>query len=44
MWVIAASPLIVATDIRNMSAIQQQILFNTDMIAVHQVRYLYQIA
>jgi len=36
MWVIAASPLIVATDIRNMSAIQKEILYNKDLLAVHQ--------
>jgi alpha-galactosidase len=36
IWVIAASPLIVATDLRNMSAIQKEILFNKEMLAVHQ--------
>ena len=33
----AASPIIVATDLRNMSAIQREILFNKEMIQVHQV-------
>ena len=36
MWVMASSPLIVATDLRNMSLIQQTILFNEEMFAVHQ--------
>jgi len=36
MWVMAASPLIVATDLRNMSSIQKQILLHTEMLALHQ--------
>jgi len=36
MWVIAASPIIVATELRNMTAIQREILLNNEMIAVHQ--------
>jgi len=36
MWVMAASPLIVATDLRNMSAIQKEILFNTEILDIHQ--------
>jgi len=36
MWVMATSPLIVATDLRNMSAIQKEILFNTELITIHQ--------
>lgn len=36
IWTIAASGLIFATDPRNMTAIQQRILFNTELIAIHQ--------
>jgi len=34
----AASPLIVATDVRNMSSLQQQILLNKEMLEIHQVK------
>lgn len=36
IWVITASPLIVATDIRNMTQIMKQALLNSEMIAVNQ--------
>lgn len=36
MWSIAASPIIVGTNVMNMTAIMQQVLLNADMIAVHQ--------
>eukprot|EP00054_Salpingoeca_dolichothecata_P037648 m.11586 g.11586 ORF g.11586 m.11586 type:complete len:414 (-) comp7758_c0_seq2:46-1287(-) len=36
IFVIAASPIIVATELRNMTAIQKQVLFNTEMLDVHQ--------
>lgn len=36
LWVIVASPIIVATELRNMTAIMHEILFNAEMIAVHQ--------
>jgi len=36
MWVLAASPLIVATDVRNMTDIMKQILLNKEVIAIHQ--------
>lgn len=36
MWVMAASPIIVATELRNMTAIQREVLFNEEMLAVHQ--------
>ena len=38
MWVMVASPLIVASDLRNMSSIQKKVLLNKDMIAIHQDR------
>jgi len=36
IWCIAAAPLIVATDVRNMSAIMTEILLNKELIAVNQ--------
>lgn len=36
MWAIAASPIIVATNVANLTGIMQQVLLNADMIAVHQ--------
>ncbi|XP_065911762.1 uncharacterized protein [Dysidea avara] len=36
MWVIMASPLLVVTDIRNMTELQKEILLNAEMISVHQ--------
>lgn len=36
MWAIAASPIIVATNILNMTDIMTTVLLNADMIAVHQ--------
>jgi hypothetical protein len=36
LWVIVASPLIFATDPRNMSAIQRTAFFNSELLAVHQ--------
>jgi len=38
LWTIAASPLIVATDLRNMSAIQKEVLLNKELIDIHQDR------
>lgn len=35
-WAFASSPIIVATDIRNMTAEKQEILYNKEVIAVHQ--------
>ena len=35
-WVIAASPLIVATDIRNMTAVMKECLLNEEAIAINQ--------
>ncbi|XP_065836434.1 uncharacterized protein [Oscarella lobularis] len=36
MWCILAAPLLVATDVRNMTDIQKQALFNAELIAVNQ--------
>lgn len=36
MWCIIASPLIVSTNIRNMTAIMKEVLLNADLIAVSQ--------
>lgn len=36
LWSIAQSPLIVATDIRNLTSIMQTILLNGDIINIHQ--------
>lgn len=36
MWVIAASPLLVSTDIRAMTPIMKELLLNAEVIAVHQ--------
>lgn len=36
MWVITASPLIVATDVRNMTDIMNSVLLNTEVIAINQ--------
>lgn len=36
MWCITASPLIVATDVRNMTDIMKKVLLNTELIAVNQ--------
>jgi len=36
MWVITASPLIVATDVRNMTSIMNTILLNKEVLAIHQ--------
>lgn len=36
MWVIAASPLLVSTDIRAMTPIMKDLLLNPEVIAVHQ--------
>ena len=38
IYSIAQSPLIVATDIRNMTAIMQTVLLNGDIINIHQVK------
>lgn len=36
VWSIAGSPLIVATDVRNMTDIMNKILLNTEVIAINQ--------
>jgi len=36
MWAINQSPLIVGTDIRNMTSIMKALLYNSDLIAIHQ--------
>lgn len=36
LWAIASAPLIVSTDVRNLSVIQKEILLNKDLIAVQQ--------
>ena len=36
LWTMAASPLIVATDLRNMSAVQRKVLFNRELLRIHQ--------
>ena len=36
IWTIVASPILVATDVRNMSILMTEILLNADIIAVHQ--------
>jgi alpha-galactosidase len=36
LWAIAQSPLIVATDVRNMTAVMTQALLNEEIIAAHQ--------
>jgi len=36
MWIVAASPLIVATDLRNMTAIMKEILLHKELLAIHQ--------
>jgi len=36
MWVIAASPLIVATDLRDLTPVMKTVLFNEEMYAIHQ--------
>jgi alpha-galactosidase len=36
IWSITASPLIVATDVRNMTSIMKQVLLNEEVIAVNQ--------
>jgi alpha-galactosidase len=36
IWVLAASPLIVATDVRNMTSIMKDILLNKEVLAIHQ--------
>eukprot|EP01116_Phalansterium_solitarium_P022797 TRINITY_DN7661_c2_g1_i1.p1 TRINITY_DN7661_c2_g1~~TRINITY_DN7661_c2_g1_i1.p1 ORF type:complete len:439 (+),score=160.98 TRINITY_DN7661_c2_g1_i1:1132-2448(+) len=36
IWAIASAPLIVSTDIRNMTAIMQEVLLNKELIAVDQ--------
>jgi len=36
MWVVTASPLIVATDLRNMTDIMNQLLLHKEMLAIHQ--------
>jgi len=36
MWVMAASSLVFATDPRNMTSIMTEVLYNTEMLAVHQ--------
>ncbi|XP_065845537.1 uncharacterized protein [Oscarella lobularis] len=38
LWVIMASQIIVATEIRNMSAFQKEVLLNKELLAVHQDR------
>eukprot|EP01120_Amphizonella_sp_Union-15-10_P007669 TRINITY_DN2618_c0_g1_i1.p1 TRINITY_DN2618_c0_g1~~TRINITY_DN2618_c0_g1_i1.p1 ORF type:complete len:428 (-),score=90.71 TRINITY_DN2618_c0_g1_i1:96-1316(-) len=38
LWSIASAPLIVATDVRNLTALQKEILLNTELIAVDQDR------
>ena len=36
MWCLMAAPLIVATDIRNLTDIMKEVLFNKEMIAINQ--------
>lgn len=36
VWAISSSPLIVATDIRNMTAVMQQCLLNAEAIGINQ--------
>jgi len=36
IWSITASPLIISTDLRNMTSVMQQALLNTEIIAVNQ--------
>ena len=36
MWVVAASPLLVSTDLRNMTSIMKELLLNKQVLAVHQ--------
>jgi alpha-galactosidase len=36
MWAMAAAPLVVATDVRNMSAVMTQALLNSELVAVDQ--------
>jgi hypothetical protein len=38
MWVMAASPLLTCTDVRNMSAATKEILTNPEVLAVHKDR------
>jgi alpha-galactosidase len=35
IWVMAGSPLIVATDVRNITAIMREVLFNTELLDIH---------
>ena len=36
IWSVTQSPLIVATDVRNMTAVMKETLLNKDLIAIHQ--------
>lgn len=36
MWAIGASPLLIAVDIKNMTAVERRILFNGEVAAMHQ--------
>ncbi len=38
MWAVMGGPMIVATDVRNMSAWKTSVLMNKDIIAVNQAR------
>ena len=36
IWAMASSPLLVLTDVRNLTAIQREVLLNTEVIAIDQ--------
>lgn len=36
LWSVAQSPIVVTTDVRNMTAIMTQALLNTELLAIHQ--------
>ena len=36
LWAVSSAPLLVATDVRNMSALQKRLLLNPEVIAVNQ--------
>ena len=36
LWAISSAPMIVASDVRNMSKLQQELLLNAEIIAVNQ--------
>ena len=37
LWTMVASPLIVATDLRNMAPVQRKVLLNKELLRIHQV-------